>query len=273
VRPFFLDEDSENPYCCIDRSVNYERLRRLTSLRLILSSSVVLFAHFLTKEILMPNLAVSFADQVIETLDAGPHSRPRPAFLRTAKNGDPPQSTRLAIDRESLYAEFAPLVQRLLRQYGSDAELLQDLAGEIYCRFCTLVDAFDPDRGVPLRPYLVRQLSAFTYTYVRSQRTLQKREAPVGWSEGNSAAEPSYDPTSSWIAELSQQQILQSLPHAIAQLPDRQRKVVCWRYIDDMPFDEISGILGIEPATVRSLLRHGINNLRKQMEPSGCCAA
>ena len=68
-----------------------------------------------------------------------------------------------------------------------------------------------------------------------------------------------------------QQQILQSLPHAIAQLPDRQRKVVCWRYYDELPFEEIAGILDIEAATARSLLRHGLNNLRKQTQPNPCC--
>jgi RNA polymerase sigma factor (sigma-70 family) len=176
-------------------------------------------------------------------------------------------STSGRFDRESLYAEFAPLVKRLLRQYGTDAELRQDLAGEIYCRFCALVEAFDPERGVPLRPYLVRQLTASTYTYVRSQWVRQKREAFLSWSDGSSAIEPSYDPTPSWLAELSQQQILKSLPHAIAQLPDRQRKVVCWRYYDEMPFEEIGRILEIEPSTVRSLLRHGLNNLRNRMHP------
>jgi RNA polymerase sigma factor (sigma-70 family) len=221
----------------------------------------------------MQNFAPSFANHVLETLCEGPYNGPNTVFLRTAKSGEHPLSTRLNIDRESLYAEFAPLVKRMLRQYGGDAELLQDLEGEIYCRFCGLVEAFDPERGVPLRPYLVRQLTASIHTYVRSQRTLQKREAHIGWSEDIGANEPSYDPTASWIAEMSQQQFLHSLPHAIAQLPDRQRKVVWWRYVDDLPFEEIACILGIEPASVRSLLRHGLNNLRKQMLPSGSCAA
>jgi len=221
----------------------------------------------------MPNFAPSFTDQVVETRAPGPANGPNTAILRTAKSDVPPLLGRSNIDHESLYAEFAPLVKRLLRQYGGDAEMRQDLAGEIYCRFWGLVEAFDPERGVPLRPYLVRQLSASIYTYARGQWTLRKREAYVGSLGGNSANEPNYDPTASWIAEMSQQQLLQSLPHAISQLPVRQRKVVCWRYYDDLPFEEIAGILGIEPATVRSLLRHGLNNLRKQMQRSDCCAA
>src|SRR5947207_14177253 len=54
-------------------------------------------------------------------------------------------------DREALYAEFQPLVRRLIRQYGDDAEMRQDLAGEIFFRFCILLASYDPCRGVPLR--------------------------------------------------------------------------------------------------------------------------
>src|SRR5438105_12578189 len=71
-------------------------------------------------------------------------------------------------DRDALYAEFQPLVRRLIRQYGHCPEIRQDLAGEIYCRFCTLVTAYDPSRGIPIRPYIVRQLTASVYTYVRA---------------------------------------------------------------------------------------------------------
>ena len=217
----------------------------------------------------MPNFVPSFADPVVETLAPSPHACSMSPLPLSLRSGASPMSARPIIDRESLFAEFAPLVRRLMRQYGTDAEMRQDLAGEIYWRFCALVEAFDPQRGVPLRPYLVRQLTAGIYTYVRSQWTLQKREALLGAAEC-SAPEASYDPTASWLARLSQQQILQSLPHAIAQLPDRQRKVVCWRYYDELPFEEIAGILEIEPSTARSLLRHGLNNLRKQMHADGC---
>ena len=174
------------------------------------------------------------------------------------------------LDREALYAEFAPLVKRLLRQYGQEAEFRQDLASEIYYRFCLLVEAYDPQRGVPFRPYIVRQLTATIYTFVRQQWTLHKREICQDWSAAESPGEPQHDPTSSWIAALSQEQILQSLPAAIARLPERQRQVVLWRYYEELPFEEIAGLLSIEASSVRSLLRHGLNNLRKQMQSTDC---
>jgi RNA polymerase sigma factor (sigma-70 family) len=164
-------------------------------------------------------------------------------------------------------------VKRLLRQYGTEPELRQDLAGEIYCRFCAVVEAFDPERGVPLKPYIVRQLTASTYTYVRGRWNQQKREAFLAWPEASEALELSYDPTPAWLADLSHRQILSGLPGAIAELPERQRKVVCWRYYDELPFEEIAKFLGVEPATARSLLRHGLASLRKKMQhPEGCAS-
>ena len=67
------------------------------------------------------------------------------------------------MDREALFQDFQPLVRRLIRQYGEDLELKRDLAGEIYCRFCELLDAYDPSRGIPVRAYLVRTLTASVF--------------------------------------------------------------------------------------------------------------
>ena len=168
------------------------------------------------------------------------------------------------MDRESLYKDFQPLVNRLIRQYGSnDLEMRNDLAGEIYCRFCALLEVYDPSRGVPLRPYLVRQLTSSVYTYARQQWRNHRREASL--EEIMEVKEPGnpVDPTPGWNDDLAMAQILKSLPEAIAQLPERQQQVVIWRYYEQRSYDDIAGMLAIRPATSRSIMRHGLNNLRK----------
>ena len=168
-------------------------------------------------------------------------------------------------DRERLFADFQPLVRRLIKQYGEDAEQRQDLVGEIYCRFCAVLAAYDPARGVPLRPYLVRTLTASVYTYIRSQWRLQQREVNLD-AEGQleEATDPA-DPTDGWGQEILMHELLHALPPLIAALPLRQRQVVIWRYYDGRSFEEIAETLRVRPATARSLLRHGLNNLRRQI--------
>jgi len=170
------------------------------------------------------------------------------------------------ICRDSLYAEFAPLVRRLVRQYGKTAEQRQDLEGEIYWQFCGHLNAYDPTRGVPLRPYIVRLLSASMFTYARKQWKLEEREMALNQTEGDHPA-LMVDPTPTWVHNVSQQQVIAALPLSLSQLPDRQRKVVIMRYYEQRAFEEIAEMLEIKPATARSLLRHGLHSLRKHISP------
>jgi RNA polymerase sigma factor (sigma-70 family) len=166
-----------------------------------------------------------------------------------------------------LFAEFQPLVRRLIRQYGEDPELRQDLVGEIYCRFRALVEAYDPTRGVPLRPYLVHTLPASIYTFTRSQWRRQQREVALETGDGMLAEGlPVLDPTPEWGQQLMLEQALREMPHAIAGLPLRQRQVVIGRYYEALSFEEIALRMRVRPATARSLLRHGLNNLRRTLD-------
>jgi RNA polymerase sigma-70 factor (ECF subfamily) len=185
-----------------------------------------------------------------------------PSFYRA----DPPYQT--AADRENLFAEFQPLVRRLIRQYGEDPEARLDLSGEIYYRFCTLLDAYDPERGIPLRAYLVRTLTASVYTYSRSQWRRQHREISLEATAGTVEHSDHTDPSGQWDRDLMTRDVLKALPAAISKLPLRQRQVVIWRYYESRSFEEIAELLKVRPATARSLLRHGLNNLRKQVSNS-----
>lgn len=179
---------------------------------------------------------------------------------------DPPYAT--AAERESLFAEFQPLVRRLIRQYGEDPEQRQDLSGEIYYRFCLLLDQYEPERGIPLRAYLVRTLTASVYTYSRSQWRRQHREVSLEATTGTIEPADAVDPSGQWDTNLMTREVLKALPAAIAKLPLRQRQVVIWRYYESRSFEEIAEMLKVRPATARSLLRHGLNNLRKQVARS-----
>jgi RNA polymerase sigma factor (sigma-70 family) len=178
--------------------------------------------------------------------------------------GSPRVSTRLP-EREGLFAEFQPLVRRLLAQYGDSVELKQDLQGELYCRFCELYQSFDAARGVPLRGYLVRMLTAFAHTYTRAYRRRYQREVglPATWDVADPS--PVSEPFARLTAGLDTEEAAKRLPSALSALSDRQRQVVIWRYYEERSFEEIAEVLGVQPATVRSLLRHGLNNLRSRL--------
>jgi RNA polymerase sigma factor (sigma-70 family) len=167
-------------------------------------------------------------------------------------------------ERDALYEEFQPLVRRLMRQYGETPEQREELQGEIYLRFCEILAAYEPGRGVPLRPYLVRMLTASVYTYSRAHWRRKDRELSleVEFALGEPAGE---DPSTEWLGSLAQEAVLAQLPLLIARLPQRQQQVVIGRYYENCSFAELAERLQVQQATVRSLLRHGLNNLRRAL--------
>lgn len=56
---------------------------------------------------------------------------------------------------------------------------------------------------------------------------------------------------------------------AVARLPERQRRAVELRLLEELTSQEAAELMGCEPATVRSLLRHALVGLRTMMR-EGC---
>ncbi len=52
---------------------------------------------------------------------------------------------------------------------------------------------------------------------------------------------------------------------ALGRLPDRQRVAVTLRYLQDLPYAEISGVTGWPEGTVKTLVRRGLERLRGLM--------
>jgi len=57
----------------------------------------------------------------------------------------------------------------------------------------------------------------------------------------------------------------------LGKLPERQRVAVTLRYLQDMPYAEISGVTGWPEGTTKTLVRRGLMRLRRLMleEPKG----
>lgn len=50
---------------------------------------------------------------------------------------------------------------------------------------------------------------------------------------------------------------------ALRELPERQRIALCLRFYDDLSDADIAEVLGVRPATVRSLVHRGLTTLRE----------
>jgi len=164
--------------------------------------------------------------------------------------------------RDRLYASFGPLVRRLVSKYGLDAETREDLRGEIYCCFCRLLEEYDPQRGIPLRAYMVRALTTAVYGYARSQRAWKGRETSLDATpETPELSDPS-SPVHGWEDDLLSEDVCRALPEALKTLPARQQQAVIYRYYGAHSYAAVADLLHVAPATARSLVRNGIRSLR-----------
>src|SRR5207248_330863 len=136
-----------------------------------------------------------------------------------------------------------PYVGALIRRFSNDAETRRDLSGESYLIFRGLLERYQPDRGVPLKPYLITQLKAHLYSHCRSKRCVSRRETPFGGIDQNGYG--GADPTETWDLELERKRLIEGLPEILRSVPIRQRYVILWRYFDEVSFEEIGVRLGV----------------------------
>ncbi|HET6968383.1 MAG TPA: sigma-70 family RNA polymerase sigma factor [Ornithinibacter sp.] len=67
------------------------------------------------------------------------------------------------------------------------------------------------------------------------------------------------------VTDVSSNDKPSELLDAIGHLPYKQRAVVVLRYWADLPEEEIAEIVGVRPATVRSITSRALDRLRKEL--------
>jgi RNA polymerase sigma-70 factor, ECF subfamily len=110
-------------------------------------------------------------------------------------------------------------------------------------------------RAMRLRPWMYR----ITLNVARN-RLRQRREVPV--------EEPS---VAGGAASDQDREAVMDVLAGLGKLPERQRVAVTLRYLQDMPYAEISGVTGWPEGTAKTLVRRGLMRLRSLMveEPKG----
>jgi RNA polymerase sigma factor (sigma-70 family) len=172
-------------------------------------------------------------------------------------------------EREALYHDFQPYIRRLIRKYGDTPDQQEDLQGEIYYQFRRLLDEYDPDRGVPLKAYLIRKLNCAVYVYARKQWRQKARETSLEARIDAGEGAGWVDRECNLDRDLLQKRVIEEIAVAVNLLTLRQRQVIIWRFYEFRSFEEIAQMLGVTPATARSLLRHGIHKLRHYFAQRG----
>lgn len=158
------------------------------------------------------------------------------------------------------YARFAPFVMQVAMRMLGDRMEAEDVCHDVFLEALRRGSSYDPQRG-SLQAWLSVMTKSRCLDRLRKQkRVLQSAEEEEGLSSSEAGA------TEELVFTRLQQQ---ALLDALEALPANQREAVVGSYFGWRTQRELSAAWNVPIGTVKSWIRYGLNNMRKQMEKRG----
>jgi len=171
--------------------------------------------------------------------------------LRRIAGGDPSAFGEL-------YRRFAPTVYHIALNILQDAAEAEDVCHDVFLELMQHPDRFDPDRGT-LQAWLAVKAKSRAIDRLRRQ---QRQSAAAPWREPS----PHRDPTGeAVVGRLEREQ----LHEALNRLPAGQRDAITATYLNAMTHQEWARVSGHPLGTVKSRIRYGLKNIRKNLVQLG----
>ncbi len=154
-----------------------------------------------------------------------------------------------------------------LRAKGGASDLVQETILEAYRDFGQFQGG-EEELLAWLRRMLRNNLANFARRYRDTSKRQMSAEVPleVGSSNHPQPTLMGEDPTPSENAMANEQ--AEAVEKALNRLPVDYRQVILLRYREELPFEEISRIMGRSANAVEKLWLRAIERLRQEMEPA-----
>jgi RNA polymerase sigma-70 factor (ECF subfamily) len=160
-------------------------------------------------------------------------------------DGDPLAPKALA---ERHYVELYRYALSVLREERAAEDAVQDAFERAFAALGRYSEK--RLRAMRLRPWMY----SITLNVARN-RLRDRREVPLTTEISSAGVAASDEGRESVMDVLA----------ALGKLPERQRVAVTLRYLQDLPYAEISGVTGWPEGTAKTLVRRGVARLRKIM--------
>jgi len=175
-----------------------------------------------------------------------------PALLAAARAGD-------AKAFEALVGRHADAVWRVLAGHlGPDAAEVEDAAQEVFVRMHQGLRGFAGDSR--LSTWVFRIATNVALTRAKRVRVRRGRTAPIEAAGEPAARGPSPD------ERAAGEERRDAVRRAIEALPEKERAVAVLRGLEEMPFEEIARVLGIQRPTAESRMARAKERLRSLLK-------
>ncbi len=156
---------------------------------------------------------------------------------------------------ERFYAEYAGIVFGLALRLTGDSMEAEDVCHDVLLEAVAQADRFDPERG-SLEAWLAVKTRSRCLDRLRKRKRLQVVEPEA--AEGRAA---DTDVEGAVFGRWAREQIAA----ALQRIPAAQRQAIVATYVQSLSQREASAALGRPLGTVKSLVRYGLANLKKQL--------
>jgi RNA polymerase sigma-70 factor (ECF subfamily) len=164
---------------------------------------------------------------------------------------------------ERLYEKYAGFVLHIAEKMtGSSAEA-EDICHEVFLEAWRKASAYDPERGSVAAWLAVRTRARCTDWIRRGKRWQEKAQLLGGWRRQEAAAEEKALASVTWS----------QLRAALQRIPLPQRDAVYGAYVEELTHTQLAERMNRPLGTVKSFVRSGLKQLRKQLAAEGWTAS
>lgn len=160
------------------------------------------------------------------------------------------------------YEKYASLVYHIALKMTKEQMEAEDICHDVFLEVFRKIDEFDPSRG-SVESWLAVKTRSRTLDWLRKKRRMvceQLETSRIGQPDGTA------DPIGESVLRHMEKEQLRA---ALERIPSSQRTALYGKYFESKTQKELSEKLNYPLGTVKSLIRYGINNLRKQFNQLG----
>ncbi|MBM7680516.1 RNA polymerase sigma-70 factor (ECF subfamily) [Pullulanibacillus pueri] len=155
---------------------------------------------------------------------------------------------------DQFYELHSPYVYGIALKMARNASEAEDLCHDVFVEVFRSAEQFDPSRG-SVRAWLAIKTKS---RYLDRQRKVKRSRDYLDRVESIDQ-EPATDELV--LRQIDREQVLS----ALKELPESQKKAVYGKYFNYQTQKELAAHLDKPIGTIKSLLRYGLNNLRKEL--------
>ncbi len=174
-----------------------------------------------------------------------------------------------------MYEKYARLLYNYGYKIAQDRELTEDCLQDLFLTILETRDRLGPTDSIKyylmraLRRSIVRKLTA---SNVANRNPVFSSFLPAQSTDGNPAEtgigfrlDFTYEPT--WLDAQITKDRSDALLHELNQLPARQKEALFLKFFDNLSYEEIAGIMGIEQTSAYKIIYKAIASLQKRLVP------